>query len=295
MEKDPGGGVYIVERLRLTGRLLPPLSPTKTIVGSGGIFHGVNGYVRIHNGGSLYFGSCADWPIYYNSHDNTNTTLKGVRKVGSYADTIVTFDTTDYYDNTVRRTITAESGIGGSTSDIAGTFKVVVQGIGRFIFANTGIDDKDFAGGLTVSNSATVAVRLGARPGRGAVTLQDTSTLEVSQSGTVTLGGNLSIADGAALGFNFTDRAATPVLALASGKSATAAGTIKVKVSKSDDVAEVSSGGSLLTRKITSGFGLPASTPDALEDAPKWARGVAVVDGDIVLTLKSKGFFLLIQ
>lgn len=295
MEEQTGGGVYVVKRLRATGVLVPPGLTSKTIVGSGGIFHGANGYVRAHNEGSLYFGSYADWPIYCNTHDNTSTTLKGLRKVGSSSDTTVTFDTTDYYENTVRRTITAESGIGGSTSAYADTFKVVVQGIGRFIFANTGIDDKDFAGGLTVKESATVAVRLGARPGRGAVTLEDTSTLEVSQSGTVTLGGNLSIADGAALGFNFTDRAATPILALASGKSAAAAGTIKVKIAKSDDVAEVSSAGELLTRKITSGFGLPVNTPVALEDAPKWVRSVAVVDGDIVLTLKSKGFFLVIK
>ena len=56
----------------------------------------------------------------------------------------------------------------------------------------------------------------------GAVTLNGTSTLKVAQSGTVTLGGKLTLASTAALAFNFTDNATAPKLAI------TAASTIRL-------------------------------------------------------------------
>ena len=207
----------------------------------------------------------------------------------------MTFDTTDYYDDTIGRTITAESGIGGSSASNAAGLGVVVQGIGRFVFANTGTNDCDFAAGLTVKDSATVAVKPGARPGRGTVTMNDTSTLEVAESGTVALDGNLTVADGAVLSFNFTDRATTPVLCLASGKTATASGTIKIKVSKPEEMKYPSTASGSAERQLTSGFGLAANTPLQLLDAPEWVSNVAVVDGDIVLTLKKRGFLVIVK
>lgn len=213
LENTTGGGVFITPKLRTTAVLIPPYSPTKTIVGPNGIIHGQNGYVRLVNSGSHYFGSYANWQIYYNDHSHANTTLKGIRKIGNSGNTTVTFDTTDYYDNTVGRTITAESGIGGSTANYASSVLVVVQGIGRFVFANTGINDNDFAGGLTVKDSATVEVRNGARPGRGNVTLQDSTRLVVP-SGRTTLGGTLAFgADTALVVSNLTADAAAPVTA----------------------------------------------------------------------------------
>ena len=211
LENTTGGGVFITKQLRTTRVLILPYAPTKTIFGSNGIIHGQNGYVRLGNSGSHYFGSYDNWQIYYNDHSHANTTLKGIRKIGSSGNTTVTFDTTDYYDNTVGRTITAESGIGGSSANYASTVLVVVQGIGRFVFANTGIDDNDFAGGLTVKGSATVEVRNGARPGRGNVTLQDSTRLVVP-SGRTTLGGTLAFgADTALVVSNLTADATAPV------------------------------------------------------------------------------------
>lgn len=187
LEKVSGeadGGVFIANKLCADGVIVAPFEPSKTIVGPEGIMHGDNGYIRISNAGSNYFGSYADWQIYLTDHSHGSTVNKGIRKVGSGGDTTVTFDTTDYYDNTVGRTITAESGIGGSSSSYAAEVKVVVQGIGHFVFANTGTDENDFAGGLTVKDSATVEVRANARPGAGAITLNAGTTLALTATGT---------------------------------------------------------------------------------------------------------------
>ena len=51
----------------------------------------------------------------------------------------------------------------------------------------------------------------------------------------------------------------------------------------------------LITRKLTSGFGLAADTSLQLVDKPGWVSGVAVVDGDIVLTLKAHGMMIIVK
>ena len=127
------------------------------------------------------------------------------------------------------------------------------------------------------------------------MTLATGTTLEVAESGTATIGGNLTIANGAALSFNFTDRTTTPILALTSEKTVTAAGTVKVKVSKSEDMKYPATASGLITRQLTSGFGLAADTPLQLVDKPDWVSGVAVVDGDIVLTLKPRGMMVIFK
>ena len=165
-----------------------------------------------------------------------------------------------------------------------------VSGKGEFLINSV----STFSGGLAVNDSATLAVNAGKKPGNGAVALNGTSTLKVAQSGTVTLGGNLTIANGAALAFNFTDRTTTPVLALASGKTVTASGTVKVKVSKSEDMKYPTTASGLIRRQLTSGFGLAANTPLQLVDKPEWVQGVAIVDGNIVLTLKKRGFVVIV-
>ena len=284
VENESGGGVFIANQLRAKGVLVPSQT---TIVGPAGFMHGQNGYIRIANGGSLYFGSYADWPIFYNTHDNYGTTLKGMRKIGGSGMTTVTFDTTDYYDSTIKRTITAESGIGGSSEALANMVAVVVQGIGSFVFANTGINNNDFGGGLTVKNSATVSVNKGARPGRGAVTLEDTSTLQVTASATVTLGGALTIGENANLAFNFTVKDAAPVLG---GTAVTAAGeSVNVKVTAADGIRP--KGGDYA---LTSGMDFTGKTVNLI-DKPEWAKGARVVDGNIVLSVKPKGFMIIVK
>ena len=281
-----GDGVFIANKIRVAGVLIPQQS--KTILGPDGIIHGASGYVRIHNSGAnIYFGSYADWQIYYNTHDNTDTTLKGLNKIGT-GNSTVTFDTTDYYDSTVGRTITAESGIGGSSANNAAGLGVVVQGIGRFVFANTGTNDCDFAAGLTVKDSATVAVKPGARPGRGTVTMIDTSTLEVAGSGTVVLGDSLTLGENATLAFNFTARDSAPVLSIPS--DSTLPETVNVKISKAEDFQRVRFG----SYALTSGFNFTRRTVNIV-DKPDWAQSVTVdASGNLVFKPKTKGFIVTI-
>ena len=287
MEKSSGGGLYFAGKLRTTASLILPLSQGRTIVGEGGIIHGADGYVRVFNSGSHYLGASADWCAYFNNHNNSATVKKGIRKTGGTSMTTLTFDTTDYYDSAVGRTITMETGIGGDTSAVADKFAVVVQGIGDFVFANTGIDDKDFGGGLTVKDSAKVSVKIGARPGKGAVALSDRSTLEVAASGTVTLGGKLTLGENSNLAFNFTQRDVAPALG---GTAATAAGeSVNVKVSSTDGLRP--KGG---TYALTSGMDFSGKTVN-LVDKPEWVRGASVVNGDIVLSVKRGGFAILIK
>ncbi len=291
MEIGSGGGVFITKQLRMTKVLIPPYSPTKTIVGPNGIIHGQNGYVRLVNwSGSHYFGSYANWQIYYNDHSHANTTLKGIRKIGSSGNTTVTFDTTDYYDNTVGRTITAESGIGGSTANYASSVLVVVQGIGRFVFANTGIDDNDFAGGLTVKDSATVEVRNGARPGRGNVTLQDSTRLVVP-SGRTTLGGTLAFgADTALVVSNLTEGATAPVTA----NGATAEAGARIVVGGTTQLKP----GKYPVLTLASAEAAAAVVPNLTLDASTVTRGDSarlVAKGETVYVSIPKGLMLIVR
>ena len=270
-------------------------------MGPGGIIRGA-GYVRVMNSGSHEFGSYADWTMYYDHLGGTTTAYFVLYKRSSSGSwSTVTFDTTDYYDNTVGRTITSEAQIGAEDAASAAKFGVTVKGIGKFVFANThddAADDKKiFSGGLTVTNSATVEVMANSCPGTGPVTLNGTSTLllhtggskartgaiavndgatlKVAESGTVKLGGDLRLNDGATLSFNFTDRKNAPVLDLTDG-SVTFGTEAQVKVSLSG-VRPIGNGGRHI---LTSGSQIEgmASFVKA-DDCPKWVKGVGV-DGD---------------
>ncbi len=290
-----GTGTFIANKIRvIQSGYIVPLGNGKTVIGADGIVRG-DGYVRVSNNGSHWIGSCADWTMYYTTlGEYTAANKYVVYKHSSSTWSIVTFDTTDFYDGTIGRTITAESLIGAGNASSAQKFRVNVTGIGKFVFANTYDDAEDtakiFTGGLTVSNLATVAAMANAWPGKGDVTLEDTSTFEVAQSGTVTIGGNLSLAENASLAFNFTDKATPPVLALASGKTATLPTTVNVKVTAAEGVTP--KGGN---HTLTSGIDFTGKTVN-LVDKPKWVQGAAVdSSGNLVLTTIAKGFVLIVK
>ena len=114
-------------------------------------------------------------------------------------------------------------------------------------------------------------------------------TLEVASSGTVTLTGNLSLADGTALAFNFTDWSTPPQLALSSGKTMTAKGAVNVKIS-----GEVwPKGGEKI---LTTCGGFADDKVSLAEGAPKWAKRVYVnEDGNIVLDVKPRGTRVIVR
>ena len=104
----------------------------------------------------------------------------------------------------------------------------------------------------------------------------------------VTLGDDLTLNNGATLGFNFKDRANAPSLALAAGKSVKGSATnILVKVS----------GAAWLTGgkyKLTTGR-LFTGVNVSLADAPTWVKSVRVEDGDIVMDVAPRGIAVLVK
>ena len=233
----------------------------------------------------------------------------------------VTFDTTDYYYNTIGRTITSEAPIGAADVASAEKFALVVKGIGRFVFANTS-SGAIFSGGLTVNDSATIEVKKNSWPGKGDVTMNGTSTLlmytggeartgnvtvnggatlAVAESGTATLGGNLTLKEGAKLQFNVSKVDTMATLALASGKNVTLPAndkSVKVNVAADESLMERA-----LNRATTdpyvliSGAGLQESDLSKFELAnpPTWASRLAVVDGNLVLYSRAPGLVISIK
>ena len=187
------------------------------------------------------------------------------------------FGTTD--ENGVARTVTA-NGI----FDESGTMHI--DGAGRFVVnaVNT------YSGAVRVNDTATLAVNAGKKVTSGAITVGATATLEVAQSGTVALGGNLSLADGATLAFNYTDKA-VPVLD-ATDKTVTFGSTsnIVVKVSAADG--KRARGGANV---LTSGGKFANANVTLATGAPDWAKGVMVVDGEIVLNVRPSGMVIIVK
>ena len=286
-----GNGVLVVGGIRISnGAYFVPYTSggIKAVIGSDGIVRGV-GYIRVYNSGSMEIGSSADWTMRYEDYGHTDTANPAIYKHNSTTTSTLTFDTSDYYDPSVGRTITCEAPIAAENANSANAFKVNVKGCGGFVFANTS-DGNIFAGGLTVQDSATVSVMPNARPGKGTVTLQGTSTLKLAQSGTVALGGNLSLAAGTTLAFNYTDNATAPVLDV-TGKTVTASGTIAVKVSAADGVKP---GGSATV--LTQGGAFAGKDVALAAGAPDWAKGLSVnADGNIVLFVKPKPMVIVVR
>jgi hypothetical protein len=162
---------------------------------------------------------------------------------------------------------------------------MAVTGNGTVVFNSV----SDFIGGLDVGDTATVRVNAGCTPGSGTVSVGANAILEVAESGTVTLGGDLTLADGATLGFNFTERRTTPKLDV-TGKTVIAEGTVNVKVTFAEDI--IPQGGCHI---LTSGGAFAGKTV-SLVDKPDWVNGVSVnADGDIVLEMKKSGLILIVK
>ena len=308
-------GVLIAKKIRVNqASCIVPCG--KTIMGSDGIIRG-NGYVRVQNSGSHEFGSYADWTIYHDRFGYTETAGFVIYKHSSPDWSTVTFDTTDYYDNTIGRTITSEAPIGAANAASAAKFGVTVKGIGKFVFANTS-DGTIFSGGLTVTNSATVEVMSNSWPGKGTVTLNGTSTLlmhtnsiartgaitvndgatlKVAESGTVTLGGDLTLNDGATLEFNFTDRKTVPVLDL-TGKNVTFGDQNQIKVSISG--IRPTGGKHVLTESgrfaWTKDENRVTATVVMADDCPEWVKRVGVNgDGNLFAEVFGRGMSLMLR
>ena len=253
---------------------------TNTIVlGAGGLSfrdnHGANAacapYFQVDSGKSALLASSADWSISANAFRSNGETLALAGNV--------TVDTSDFDDRAVGRVVRVLGGVGGVGS-------MAVKGRGRLAFEAS----SDFQGGLAVQDEATVSVNAGCTPGVGAVRVGAGATLEAAQSGTVALGGDLALADGACLGFNFTQN--TPPVLDVTGKNVTFGknGLVVVKISSSGG--RRAQGGANV---LTAGGKFAGATVSLAPGAPEWARGVSVVDGDIVLDVSPTGMSVIIR
>ena len=143
-----------------------------------------------------------------------------------------------------------------------------------------------------MTDTATVAVNAGKKAGDGLVTVNSGATFEVAQSGNVALGGGLTLADGAVLGFNFTEKRTAPVLD-ATGKTVTLGenSTVVVKVSSADELRP--KGGANV---LTAGGVFTGANVSLAAGAPSWVKGVSVnADGNIVLAVKPKGLMVFVK
>ena len=238
-------------------------------IGSDGISNGQGSDFYIQNNqANITLHAMDDFAI--DCDINIGTTKNGKKLV---------LDTNDYNDPAIARKIT----VNGVLKNIAGGY-LDVTGIGEVVFNSV----STFIRGTVVSDSATLAVNAGCKPGSGAVTMNDTSTLKVAQSGTVTLGGNLTLAADASLAFNFTESGTAPTLAL------TAASTIPeiVNVKVGADGGLWPKGG---MHSLTSGYDFRGKTVN-LVDSPKWVKVISVDSaGSIVLEVKPKGTVFVIR
>ncbi len=195
----------------------------------------------------------------------------------------LTIHTTQYETENTPATIVFDIPVADRSDKNKGWIEV--KGCGTVLFNSV----STFSDGLTVSSGATAAVNPGMRPGNSTVTVRGGATLKVAQSGTVALNGGLTLDDGAALGFNFTEKRTVPVLNV-TGRTVTVNGTVSVKISAADGIKP--KGGN---HTLTSGGKFAGANVSLAAGAPTWVKGVSVVDGEIVLTVKRKGFVVFVK
>jgi hypothetical protein len=187
-----------------------------------------------------------------------------------------TFDTTGADGNP--HTIT-------NVGSIVNTGSMNVSGSGRFV-----VDaENTLSGTVMVTNTATLAVNPGKTMTTGTISVSSNATLQVAQSGTFALGGGLTLADGAILGFNYTDRNSAPVLD-ATDKTVTFG-------EQSNVVVKVT--GSVRPKKgayvLTSGGKFTGANVSLAADSETWAKAVNVnEDGNLELQLKNV-FMILVR
>ncbi|MBQ3289771.1 MAG: hypothetical protein IJH50_10210 [Kiritimatiellae bacterium] len=261
------------------------------VIGPGGINLDTNCYARLLNLGTSRFGAYADWEI---GCDTAGVAASGpaMYRQGGAKPSDITFDTSDYYDPSIGRTITLKGPIGDYNYDnhvSNAPLNITVAGVGTlaFDYANNNYD-KLFSSGLTVTDSATVSVVPGISPGAGAVTLRDNATLKVAGSGTVALGGNLTLGENAALAFNFTEKDAAPVLSIPAGSTLPA--TVNVKVSAADGL-RLRAG----SYALTSGYDFTGKSVNLVDPSGLVASIAVDGNGNIVLAPNVKGVIISVR
>ena len=189
--------------------------------GAGGINFGAgNGYFGI---GKNADGDAQTIRPWYGDFTIGTTSGNDSKGYDIYCFRDVAFNTDD--EGGVGRTITVDARLrfqNAPSFTIAGSGKVLVNSA-----ANNAAQPS-----VTVTDTATLAMKPGASLTTSNITVNAGATLEVAQSGIVTLDCDLLLANNACLGFNFTSEDAAPTLAIAEGKTLALpeGGTVNVSV-----------------------------------------------------------------
>ena len=122
----------------------------------------------------------------------------------------MTIDTTGWSNSSIDYTITAKK-------CLVGVKPLTVKGGGKFVCDYTlqkANSQNAFSGAISLTDTATLAIKAGKQVTTGAITVNANASFEVAQSGTVEPAGSLTFEDGAILKFNFTKRNEAPILKL---------------------------------------------------------------------------------
>jgi len=195
---------------------------------------------------------------------------------------IVHFGTDD--ENGVPRTVTCNGLISNIYAGEASS--VFVEGAGTFVVNNP---NNTHTGPWTVKDTATLMVSSGSKTGTGIVSVEAGATLATTGTGTATVGTNLTFAADACIGFNFTTRSAASVFDL-TDTDVVFGSNLVVKVSAADGIRPFAG-----AHVLTSGSKFAGATVSLAENAPAWALGVSVVEGDIVLEVKPMGTQIIVR
>ena len=229
-------------------------------------------YFQIDSGKAVTLASSDDWSFGANpvSDKDLSLELSGT----------VFVDTSDYDDRTIPHTIQVLNRIGSSGN-------MTVKGCGRLVFEHY----SDFWGALTVQDTATVAVNPGCGFSRGGkTTVSSGAAVEVAQSGSLSFGRDLTLADGAILGFNFTEKA-PPVLNL-SDKTVTLGSQKDIVVNITAAEGKRAHGGANV---LTAGGKFAGANVTLAEGAPKWVKEVRVENNEIVLEAFKSGMYIIVK
>lgn len=247
---------------------------SRIYIGAGGINLSSTGYVGVENANhtQTLWPWNSDYTIGHGNNANYDLLLRDNAAIK------LAIQTKD--ESGVPRTVTLNGRI--STNAHADP-TITVNGAGTNVVNST---SPLMVGTYAVADTATVVLNNGAGFANGKVSVGETATLMVGESGTASVS-NLTLTEGATLGFNFTDKRTAPQLA---ATSATFPATVNVKVSSANGL-HVKGG----RYELTSGGAFTGANVTLAEGYPKWVKGASIVDGEIVLDVKGSGTYIIVK
>ena len=228
-------------------------------------------YFVVESGKSVILESSADWNIPENAFNKEGSV--SLELVGT-----LTVNTSDYDDPTLAHTVRAIGLIGN-----IGTLNV--KGRGTFSVERT------TSVTVNVQDTATLSVK--PKCSVKNITVGETATLAVGGSGTATIDNGLTLKNGAMLAFNFTEKGVAPMLNVTDKTVTFDEGettNVVVKISATEGKRPKSG-----LNVLTSGGKFADATVSLADGVPDWAKGVSVVDGEIVLDVKPAGTRIIVR